>query len=96
MGHGRNSSKGETSLQIFLEPRSTRSFTWTDRKIKALVRCETKRYTVRRMMKELKVAASGISAVRLELKEAAKQKYTLERYLKEGRPFKKGKRILAK
>lgn len=87
--------KEETSLEFLLKP-IPKKHGWTDKRIRCLVRRRRAGQSAVKIAKYLKISGFTVNGMLAELKRAAKQHYTLEKYLREGRPCRTGRKILAK
>lgn len=83
-------------LAVFQFPYSKPKKGWTDKKVKAFVRLANKRTGLKAIARHIKMSDTACKQMWLELRRAFQQKYTLDRYLQEGRPLRTGKKVLAK
>ncbi len=92
--------KGKVSsssdLKSFLRPWRRKPSGWTDKKIRAFVRLVQNGASPKSVSKQLRMSVNGARHPYNELKRAASNSYTLDRYLDEGRPLRYGKKVLAK
>ena len=83
------SSGSETDLSVFLNTRKKISPFDNHQNIVKFVQLYRKGWRHPALRQRFKCGSNPISQLRSELRQAAKQGYTLERYLKENRPFDK-------
>jgi len=79
---------------LLLPPKSKRGI--ADSQVRLFVRLAKRGYLTEKICKEMKVSSFTVSQLRGELKRAAIKKYTLKKYLAEGRPLRYGNKVLAK
>lgn len=96
-GHKSHPKNGKSNLDlsIFLI-KPARQGGWDPVRFKNYVRMTNMGYNPKRTAKILGVAVSSLNSIRHELRHAALKNMTLDQYIEQNRPFKYGKKILAK
>ena len=88
----RGSRDGDLSF-ILEPPKQKRGI--ADKQVRLFVRLAKRGYDNVKIAKDMKVSTFTASQLRTELKRAALKKYTLKKYLEDGRPLRYGNKVLA-
>ena len=91
----KNGKARNGDLQFLLQPPKQRTG-WTDKKIKCFVRYSRTTGNKQRISKAVGLSVGAVTNMRRELRQAATKGYDLCGYLKAGRPFRTGAKVLAK
>ena len=96
MGSVNKSKVGEdTDLKFLWEMFPRNQKVWTEQNFRKLVKFLKDGKKAKYISTQIGVAESGVCNVIQELKRAAKKGFTLEQYVKAGRPCQYGKKVLA-
>lgn len=85
--------KRDIDLQFLLEPAPSKRG-WDFKKARKLVSMLKQRRRIEDIAKQVGYSVVGIKAFIMELKRAAKAKYTLNKYFDKGRPLRPGKKVI--